>query len=303
MKISRNSACPCGSGKKYKRCCGGNVSTIEDVQDNAQQISARHNNMPLQEFLGLSPTQMHSILCHPLKSPELVTFNDNWMPKDAIAMQIFNQLTDAIGEKGIKATAKGNLPLQLCRDILAAIPKGLLQLPALIHTEIEFNALNVVRIIAEIAGLIERSNTRFMLSSLGQELTQANNQSSLFNCLLKTYVSKFNWRYSDGYPVIHIIQTGWLFSLYCLSIFGNTWRPYDFYADKFLCAFPMAINEFNETKYISAKQQFYHCYQIRTLERFANFWGLIETRKLQSPDERMIEVRAPHLSEWLQFHA
>ena len=24
-QIGRNSLCPCGSGKKYKKCCGGNV--------------------------------------------------------------------------------------------------------------------------------------------------------------------------------------------------------------------------------------------------------------------------------------
>jgi len=26
-KIGRNDPCPCGSGKKYKKCCGGQVST------------------------------------------------------------------------------------------------------------------------------------------------------------------------------------------------------------------------------------------------------------------------------------
>ncbi|WP_247747374.1 SEC-C metal-binding domain-containing protein [Alkalihalobacillus sp. BA299] len=24
IKVSRNDVCPCGSGKKYKKCCGGN---------------------------------------------------------------------------------------------------------------------------------------------------------------------------------------------------------------------------------------------------------------------------------------
>ena len=101
MKISRNSPCPCGSGKKYKRCCGADVqpyaessqgslseqlaeaikassvSTIEEANQIAQEISARQNARPIQEFLGLSPAQMTGILYNPLQSPELVTFNEH----------------------------------------------------------------------------------------------------------------------------------------------------------------------------------------------------------------------------------
>lgn len=29
MKVGRNEPCPCGSGKKYKRCCQGKVSSLE----------------------------------------------------------------------------------------------------------------------------------------------------------------------------------------------------------------------------------------------------------------------------------
>ena len=328
MKISRNSPCPCGSGKKYKRCCGADVqpyaessqgslsaqlaeaiqankvSTIEEANVIAQQISATHNARPTQEFLGLSPAQMTGILYNPLESPELVTFNENWLPKHAIALQIFNKLTDGIGEEGVKVTAKGNLPLQLCRDILADTPEDLFLQPSGIRTETEFGELHVLRIIGEMAGLIKQSKTRFILSSLGQELTQAKIQSGLFNCLLNAYVTQFNWGYRDGYPEIEIIQIGWLFSLYCLSLFGNKWRSCSFYADKFLNAFPMALDELDERPYASVKVQFHNCYKVRALERFARFWGLIEIRKCQTPDSRLFEfeVRAPYLSEWLQFH-
>jgi len=27
-KVGRNDLCPCGSGKKYKKCCGANVNAI-----------------------------------------------------------------------------------------------------------------------------------------------------------------------------------------------------------------------------------------------------------------------------------
>ncbi|GAG14309.1 unnamed protein product, partial [marine sediment metagenome] len=28
MKIGRNDPCPCGSGKKYKKCCGATTSAV-----------------------------------------------------------------------------------------------------------------------------------------------------------------------------------------------------------------------------------------------------------------------------------
>lgn len=327
QKIGRNDSCTCGSGKKYKRCCGAdvrtfaessqgslseqlaeaiqssNVSTIEEANVIAQRISATHNARPRHEFLGLSPAQMAGILYKPFESPELVKFNEHWLPKHALALQIFNKLTDGIGEEGVKATGQGNLPLQLCRDILADMPEDLLIRPSRIRTETEFSELNVLRIIGEMASLIQKSKTKFILTPSWKKLTQVNNQSGLFNCLFNAYVTQLNWGYCDAYPEIEIIQTGWMFSLYCLSLFGNQWRPCSFYADKFLNAFPMALEEFDETPYASVKKQFNWCYKLRTLERFAFFWGLIEMRKCQADDPRdfEFEVRAPQLSEWLQF--
>ena len=67
----------------------------------------------------------------------------------------------------------------------------------------------------------------------------------------------------------------------------------------------MALDELDERPYASVKAQFYSCYKVRTFERFANFWGLIEMRQCQTPDSKKFEfeVRALHFSEWLQFHA
>ena len=34
-KIGRNDACPCGSGKKYKKCCGNNTQRIEAARNSS----------------------------------------------------------------------------------------------------------------------------------------------------------------------------------------------------------------------------------------------------------------------------
>ena len=43
MTPARNAPCPCGSGKKYKRCCGadGGVAATDDAVQSAQPKSSR----------------------------------------------------------------------------------------------------------------------------------------------------------------------------------------------------------------------------------------------------------------------
>ncbi len=117
-------------------------------------------------------------------------------------------------------------------------------------------------------------------------------------------MNKFNWGYRDGYPDAPFIQTAWLFSLYCLSLFGKQWRDSRFYAEQFAQAFPVAINDMDEDGYFTPEQQFRACYTTRTLERFVLFWGLAEKRVKQSnkPYSYEYELRASGLSDWLHFH-
>ena len=281
------------------------ASTTEEMNAIAQQMNTESNARPIKTFLGLSPTQMARVLYHPLESPEIVSVNEDWLPEHAMALQLFDALAAGIGKDGVKATSRGNLPIQLCRDILANTPEDLLMRPPRIRTETEFDELHTMRIVGELAGLIAQSKTHFTLTPLGQLLTRPEHRARLFYILIKTYTTDFNWGYRDGYADIELIQTAWLFSLYCLSSFGAQWRPCRFYADKFVEAFPMALDEIEDSPYISVEQDFHHCYQTRTLLRFARFWGLIDMRRVNKPDSIGFdyEVQAPRLSNWLQFHA
>ena len=100
VKIGRNEPCPCGSGKKYKRCCYGKqeggtfeatkaVGALKDLKEamqykefgsikEAQAFADWHmgqrNRSPLDDFTGLSPEQMYRFLHFPFSSPDLVTF-------------------------------------------------------------------------------------------------------------------------------------------------------------------------------------------------------------------------------------
>jgi hypothetical protein len=142
MKINRNDPCPCGSGKKYKKCCldkqtgmadpasmqefmdeirdgveGRDFSSLDELQTELDQLTQKQNNSSLASFHGLSPSQMHRVLHFPFDSPELERFAESLEPPlEAPALTLFALLVEAIGEKGLKPTAKGNLPQRFCRE-------------------------------------------------------------------------------------------------------------------------------------------------------------------------------------------
>ena len=328
-KPGRNAPCPCGSGKKYKRCCGADVSassgstpaddaaqqlaeaiqasgasTLDEMNELARKIYTQRNERPLDDFLGLSPNQMQAMLYSPLDAPQLVTFDNSWYPEQSIAIDLFKALVAGVGDGGIKATARGNLPIKLCREILGCGEHDELSRLRRIRSEVEFEKLHTVRLVSDLAGLMKRRKNRFYITQRGRQLSLPENRGDLFHALFRTYVSKFNWGYRNGYPAATFIQTAWLFSLYCLSLFGQQWRSSRFYAEQFAQAFPAAIHEMAEGGYFSPEQQFRTCYATRTLERFVLFWGLAEKRTSQpkKPSSYEYELRAPSLSDWLHFH-
>jgi hypothetical protein len=141
MSIGRNDPCPCGNGKKYKKCClggpndsapeymqniladvlarieGGQFSSLEEAQAELDKLMQAKNNELLDEFHGLSPAQIYRFLYFPFDSPDLVRFSNILNPPmDAPVVRLFSLLIDAIGEKGLKTTATGNLPREFCRE-------------------------------------------------------------------------------------------------------------------------------------------------------------------------------------------
>ncbi len=183
--IGRNDPCPCGSGKKYKKCCligekpaaanngaAGVVSaelrqalqdrqfgSLEEVQAFVAIHTQERNERPLDEFHGLSPGQMYHMLHLPFTSPELVQFPAvlDTCPTAPI-LTLFERLAAAIGEQGLKPTTKGNLPQKFCREAALAYwgkenYREKTQVGG-INREEDFFDLHVTRTVAELSGCI-----------------------------------------------------------------------------------------------------------------------------------------------------
>jgi hypothetical protein len=306
VKPGRNDPCPCGSGNKFKRCCLGirdvqwqpapaqtiadeiaeaatehSFSSLEELNEFAAQQMQHKNRRSLDEFCGLSPEQMTHFLYAPFTSEKTVHYATDIEPTAEIRiMGIFIPLVEAIGESGLKATAKGNLPLKFCKKMAQQLKDGHdgsrpLRIGG-IRSEHDLEELHRTRLVAELAGLIRKYRGKFVLTQKCKQLLAKPGTDCLYMELFKAYTTKFNWGYSDGYADAEIMQLSFLYTLFLLTSFGEVVRPQQFYEDKFLAAFPMALETFPETSYSTVEDDARRCYFLRALERFAVFFGLAE---------------------------
>jgi hypothetical protein len=310
VKTGRNDLCPCGSGKKYKHCCLTTlaepqqpglaqsildeiteaaaeqpVSTLDELNAFASQVMNQRNRSALAEFSGLTPDQMSSMLYAPFTSPETVCFSTGMRQvTNTGVMRLFIALVEAIGESGLKATATGNLPLKFCKALAQQLREEKdenntrLLLIGGIRSEKDLEVLHCTRLVAQLAGLIRKYRGKFVLTRKCRDMLAGEDYGSLYFELFKAYSTKFNWGYRDGYSEAKIVQLSFLYTLFLLVKYGDVFRSQKFYEDKFLAAFPMALEMFPETSYSSAEEGARRCYFLRSLDRFAIFFGLAELK-------------------------
>ncbi|TKB05636.1 YecA family protein [Desulforhopalus sp. IMCC35007] len=302
----RNEPCPCGSGKKYKTCClrhdqdGASPNTakdfgqdigkllaeteftsLEEAQAQLDLLFAKKNAAPIEAFHTLSATQMHSFLYRPFDSPELVHFSTILNPEiSAPAMKLFSLIVDAIGNEGLKPTAKGNLPQKFCREAARIYWADQDDIHRLridsVRSEDNFFDLHCIRLLAEMCGILRKFKGKFIIGTKYRKIVASQGPTALFPELLKKYLTEFNWAYGDGYEEIHIVQQSFLFSLYLLNKYGDIARPQEYYEDAFLAAFPDVLKELQDRPYLTAEQQLRRMYFLRTFYRGFRFFGLAE---------------------------
>jgi len=320
----RNEPCPCGSGRKYKKCCleqeqttarhaaasvtselqqamdGHEFNSLAETQAFAENFIGHRNQKPSEDFHGLSPEQMHHVLNSPLSVPHLVSFPEMLenLP-DAPILSLFTLLVEAIGENGLKPTAKGNLPRNFCREAaLAYWGEETYQNYTRfgnINKEDDFIDLHVTRVVAELAGLIRKYKGRFILSRECRYLLGGHGLQSIYPRLLRVSAEQFNWGYRDGYAEAPFIQHAFLFSLYLLNLYGDDWRSAGFYEDNFLQAFPTVLDEVESYPDCPPDWAFRSCYTLRTLVNFAGFMGLAKVERVERKELYEINYRVKKL--------
>ncbi len=332
-KISRNDPCPCGSGIKYKKCCldkqvdmtglpsmqdikdkiravlrSREFSSLEEINATMNQLTQKQNDSPLRSFHGLSPSQMNKLLNVPFDSPELVKFADLFEPSsESPVLILFTLLSEAIGEKGLTPTAKGNLPQRFCRE--AALSYWGQEKYAKntrfgsIRSEMDFFEMHCLRLVAQLAGLVRKFKGKFVLTAKCRKKITSHGMGAVYPDLFIACVQKFRWSYRDRFQEIPLIQHSSLFTLFLLQKYGGTFRPQSFYEDIFLQAFPSLFREIEETSYQTKEETIRNAYFYRTLMYFAEFFGMAQLREISEGTwpERYEVRKLPLLDQFVSF--
>jgi hypothetical protein len=235
----------------------------------------------------------------PFDAPDLLTLCEGITERpSALVTALFEVIAGEAAGAGIKLTPKGNLPRSVVANAWAAVQAQGLRPEfhiGAVRNEEDFEALHVTRLIAELGRLTRKNRGRLLLVKTTQQRLDRGDWSGLYRNLLQTYCHGFNWPYSDGYPVVPIIQQGCFFSLYLFARYGEAWRPASFYADAFLHAFPMAVAEIPQQRstYVEPEEDFHRVWELRTVHRFAHYFGLVELRPDPNPRPRWRPIENP----------
>lgn len=280
-------------------------ANIEEAQAVIDRLQAEWNDTPLDDFDGLSPRQMSAFLYHPFDAPELATFA-RMPPAGASApiLLLYGALVNAIGERGLKATTKGNLPRKLVQEAALAYYPPEAEIERRVYREEEFPTLHGVRRMAEMAGLIRKQKGLFHLTRAAQKQLSAHGVAGAYAILFRTLVQKFNWGVWDLYDHLLLVQHAFLFSMRLLARHGDTPRPESFYADAFLRAFPMTVDQVTPTSWETREEHVRRCYVLRTF-RALRLLGFAEreegdrARSFGNGDARW--HKQPLLDAWITF--
>lgn len=242
----------------------------------------QYNDTPLDDFCGLTPSQMHHLIHEPFGTVSPLKFHSDLMAEivDRIPFFCFTDefLKIIKRDGGIKLTPKGALPQKVIRELYGhkyILEFGIEQEISKLTREEDSVSITSLHQTTLLMGAIRKIKGELFLTKKGEELIKPEQRSNLFSETVTTFIEKFNWGYNDRYPDFPVGQFGWGYTIYLLQKFGDMERPLQFYADKYLKAFPKMLDHFTHEIYNPKERFFASCYRARVFERFLNWFGLV----------------------------
>ncbi|MCO6461658.1 MAG: hypothetical protein J5I59_09655 [Saprospiraceae bacterium] len=252
------------------------------IEDGLDFNSLERNNYPQEDFMGLTHNEMDALLYQPFdeKSPVRLKeqIADDVLDKIPI-FRITEALFEIIRQEGpIKLTKTGALPRKIVTELydLGYVKDFLIEngYRSLLKQD-DWNILSSIKVTIEISFMVRKAKGVLNLTKKTQAIMAQNDRSGLFHLFFKAYTSEFNWGYNDSYTPFPFSQIGWAYSIYLLSMFGEKKEITDFYAEKYLTAFPFMLECFSENLYVPREIQAFGCYNTRLVDRFLDWFGLI----------------------------
>ena len=217
-----------------------------------KELFNKYNRTAQKEFCGLSPLQMMRIIYYnEFKQLEpFLSFKKDISEKLLMkvpVMKLEEKLIELVEKNNgkIGLTNKGNLKLSITKKIFNDckflnengrydyFTKGIFSLRSEEHIPYLFRLRNLIT--------MNKSYFTEKSTYITYKKKKIDRSTPVERYLEYMFIlGRFlNWSYFYRYGHIYsIIRNGWIFSLFLLHKFGDIFREYDFYASKFLEAFP-----------------------------------------------------------------
>lgn len=171
---------------------------------------------------------MHDLLRSPLDCPsvfggEVDTATAFRAVEHAPVIRILKVLFDVMGDKGIRLTSKSNLPMQQVHAMINAAGEAAFfhRYIGSIRSEEVVPRVHLSRILAELAGLTRQVKGRLMLKKAVQARVHKGDWLSIYQDILRTALSGFNWAWQDFQEGLEGIQTVGPFGFWLLHRYGD----------------------------------------------------------------------------------
>lgn len=261
-----------------------NPKDIDELNQILLEEMQRHNDSPTPEFCGISPNQMRFLLYDPFNDNSPFGFQ-NPTPAALDGCPFFLLAEDMLRRTVLTSspfkmtTSSTALPVKIVKELYEHsamkdeyVESGITKL----YKESDCDFIHVCKIVLEQAGVVRKQHNKWYLTKKGEKLARPSQRAALFQEVFQAFTMKYNWAYLDLYDHPTAGQMAFAFSLSLLAHFGSEAREADFYAKKYLTAFPMLVDEVPESDWDTPEQHLIRCYSTRFFSRFAFWWGLTE---------------------------
>lgn len=237
----------------------------------------------IQEFRELSNSQFNALMNDPFSKESPVQFQSEIKAETLSQIPLFLMLESYLKilhrEEFIRLTPLGALPKKIIVEIYSKghlldehIENGIVKL----SREQDCISIMSMRLAAQLAGLVRKGNGKLYLTKKARQLILDNQRSDLFKQFFIAFSTKFNWGYNDGYTEAPVGQEGWGITLYLLYQYGEQSQKIDFYGNTYIKVYPFYFDLFDMHLYSTTERAFLNCFSIRTVDRFMEWFGLIE---------------------------
>jgi hypothetical protein len=278
---------------------GGVPESLEELNRIAGKVMEQHNETGKSDFEGLSPRQMTRLIHNPLAPgcPVLLRSGSGRIAYENIPVMraALHILSEAGKYKGIRLTQKGNLPRKLVMEIydMDLLNRSNRNRVSKTLNETDYWQAAYTRALLMVAGLAKVTKNRLVISKAA---IKSVNSETVFRTMVECFFTKFNKAYLDGFESEQIGNLGVLYVIYLLHRFGHEKNQDEFYARKYLMAFPMLVDEIQPGLYRNQEQIAVYCFISRVIDRGLEFFGFISTEHTgDNFKERKTWVKAEEL--------